>query len=269
MPEAVPLDFTEWLDRQDAPRHSSRATRPSDIPGVLRSGELKVVYQPLIDLSSGEIFAYECLVRSTAPEHSSPPALFTAAIEAGVCGALGRRIRELAIQNCPHAPLFINIHPHEFDEGWLVQPDDPIFEHEHAVYIEITESVPLTHFELCSNVLTEVRHKGIMLAVDDLGAGYSNLRYIADLSPEIVKLDRSLTHKISKDVRLQRLVRAITSLCIDLSARVVAEGLEHPEDVHAVKDCGAHYGQGYIFARPAFPPPAYTRKDYQAAGLTR
>ena len=68
-------------------------------------------------------------------------------------GRVGRTIRELAADNCPDAPLFLNIHPNELDEGWLVRPDDPIFAHEHAVYLEITESVPLTHFRFCHGVL--------------------------------------------------------------------------------------------------------------------
>jgi EAL domain-containing protein (putative c-di-GMP-specific phosphodiesterase class I) len=64
------------------------------------------------------------------------------------------------VQHAPPYPLFVNIHPNEFDEGWLVQPDDPIFRHEHGVYLEITESVPLSHFSLCHSVLTEMRNRG-------------------------------------------------------------------------------------------------------------
>jgi EAL domain-containing protein (putative c-di-GMP-specific phosphodiesterase class I) len=263
----VASNFAEWLDAQDDSPNRGRVSRTSQIPGVLKQGELRAAYQPLIDLSAGEVFAYEALIRSTSPVYQSPPAMFADAIEAGMCGALGRAIRELSVDGCNDKSLFLNIHPHEFDEGWLVQPNDPIFRHEHAVYLEITESVPLTHFDLVSNVLKEVRSKGIMLAVDDLGAGYSNLKYIADLAPEIVKLDRGLTCKLSSDRRLQRLVGAITRLCVELGARVVAEGLEHAEDVRAARDAGVHYGQGYIFARPDFTPPPYTRKDYQAAGL--
>ncbi|MEZ4256043.1 MAG: EAL domain-containing protein [Polyangiales bacterium] len=263
----VASNFVEWLGTQEDTFHHGRRSSPADVPGVLKQGELRVAYQPLIDLSAGEVFSYEALVRSTSPQYQSPPAMFADAIQAGMCGALGRAIRELAVESCGASSLFLNIHPHEFDEGWLVQPDDPIFRHEHAVYLEITESVPLTHFDLVSNVLREVRGKGVMLAVDDLGAGYSNLKYIADLSPEIVKLDRGLTRNLARDKRLQRLVSAITRLCVELGARVVAEGLEMADDVRAARDAGAHYGQGYIFARPDFTPPTYTRRDYQAAGL--
>jgi EAL domain-containing protein (putative c-di-GMP-specific phosphodiesterase class I) len=248
--------FPEWLDAQTSVGPGKpRPNRKSQIPSVLRTGALAVVLQPIIDLRSAATFAYEALVRSTSPIFAGPPGLFAEAIDAEVCGAVGRLIRELAVEACPTHPLFLNIHPNEFDEGWLVQPNDPIFRHEHDVYLEITESVPLSHFELCHNVLKEIRSKGISLAVDDLGAGYSNLKYIADLSPEIVKLDRKLVANMHRDARLRTLVRAIVGLCVDLGARVVAEGLETADEVAASRAAGAHYGQGYYFARPGFPPP--------------
>ena len=121
--------------------------------------------------------------------------------------------------------------------------------------VQITESVPLSHFSLCHSVLSEVRSRGVLLAVDDLGAGYSNLKYIADLSPEVVKLDRGLIVNLQKGTRQHRLVRAIVRLCEDLGTKVVAEGIETEEEARAVLDSGAHYGQGFFFARPSYPPP--------------
>lgn len=249
-------NFVDWLSRAQPPRPGFRAERrPSEIPRVLSSGDLRVVYQPIVDLRRDRIYAYEALVRSDAPDYQGPPALFDSAIRAQVCGALGRVVRELATLNCPDYPLFLNIHPNEFDEGWLVQPDDPIFVHPHPVYLEITESVPLSHFALCHSALREIRSKGILLAVDDLGAGYSNLKYIADLSPEVVKLDRSLVARLHDDTRMQVLLRHLVRLCEELGARVVAEGIETAEELAAVRSAGAHYGQGYFLARPSFPPP--------------
>jgi EAL domain-containing protein (putative c-di-GMP-specific phosphodiesterase class I) len=214
---------------------------------------LRVVYQPILELDTGEVFAHEVLVRTE--QFSSPPALFETAVEGQCTGALGRIIRQLAVRGCDSHPLFLNIHPNEFDEGWLVRPDDPIFEYEPGVYLEITESVPLSHFRLCGSVLREIRSKGINLAVDDLGAGYSNLKYIADLAPEVVKLDRALVSNLADEKRLRTLVSALVRLCHDLGARVVAEGIELLDELHAVRDCGCHFGQGYLIARPAPEPP--------------
>jgi EAL domain-containing protein (putative c-di-GMP-specific phosphodiesterase class I) len=244
--------FVEWLEANSGSRPGPRL---SQIPGVLKTGDLRAVFQPLVEIRSKRIFAYEALVRSTAPNFRGPPSMFSEAVAARCVGALGRAIRELAIEGCPTFPLFLNIHPNEFDEGWLVQPDDPIFRHDNSVFLEITESVPLSHFAMCNSLLREIRGKGIYLAVDDLGAGYSNLKYISDLAPEIVKLDRCLIAKLPEDPRLQKLVRAIVRLCTDLGAKVVAEGLERREEVELVREAGVHYGQGYVFARPEFPPP--------------
>ncbi len=249
-------NFLSWLQKLDRPRPGFRRTRrPSQIPNVLTAGHVRVVYQPIVDLQTERVFAHEALVRSDSPHFESPPALFTAAIRSQCCGALGRVIREIATQNCPDFPLFLNVHPNEFDESWLVQPDDPIFEHYHPIYLEITESVPLSHFALCHSVLREIRSKGVFIAIDDLGAGYSNLKYIADLEPEIVKLDRGVIANAHREKRLRILVRHMVRLCEDLGARVVAEGIETADELHAVRDCGAHLGQGYYFAQPSFPPP--------------
>ncbi len=228
---------------------------PSPLDGLVPPGALRVVYQPLIDLASGRIFAYEALVRCDAPNLQRPPDLFEAAIQHGCCGLLGRRIRELAVHHCPYSALFLNIHPHEFSEGWLVRPDDPIFSHDYPIWLEITESVPLSHFSLCTGVLREVRHKGIKLAVDDLGAGYSNLKYIAELSPEVVKLDRKLIINLNSESRLRTLVKHIVALCAELGARVVAEGIEQAQELAAVTLSGVDFAQGYHLARPSFPPP--------------
>ena len=227
-----------------------------NILDVIEAGRLKVVFQPLVDLGTRKTFAQEALVRTDA--FSSPPALFEAAVEQGVTGKLGRAIRELAIQGCPNLPLFLNVHPSELNEPYLVQPDDPIFLHSEDVYLEITEGVPLSHFRLCQSILAEVRQRGVHLVVDDLGAGYSNLKYIADLHPRVVKLDRELICGLTMDSRLYALVKAIVVMCESLGAMVVAEGIETQEELTAARSAGAHFGQGYLLARPAFPAPTGT-----------
>jgi EAL domain-containing protein (putative c-di-GMP-specific phosphodiesterase class I) len=227
----------------------------SRIRHVMSHQEMFMVYQPVVDLNNGEVFAYEALLRSRSPYFDSPVAMFAAAVESNCVGELGRTVRKMSIESCTDFPLFLNIHPNELNEHYLVQPDDPIFWHDKGVHVEITESVPLSHFELCQSVIKEVRGKGVALAIDDLGAGYSNLKYIADLSPEVVKLDRNLISDVTRGGRHFQLVKAITELCNAMDASVVAEGIETRDELLAVQDCGAHYGQGYFLARPAFPPP--------------
>jgi EAL domain-containing protein (putative c-di-GMP-specific phosphodiesterase class I) len=218
--------------------------------------DLSVVFQPIVKMTTGEIFANEALVRCASPDFASPPELFARAMAAGCVGRLGRMIREIAVPLSVGRPLFLNVHPQELNESWLVQPDDPIFAHDHDIFVEITESVPLTHFDLCLNILREVRSRGgVHLVVDDLGAGYSNLKSIADLEPRVVKLDRGLIAGLDQNRRQLQLVTSVVRLCKDLDALVVAEGIETVDEYSAVLDTGAQLGQGYLFARPGFPIP--------------
>lgn len=224
---------------------------------LVERDDLRIVFQPIVDISTGEAFAYEALLRCRVPRYSSPPVLFERAAKLGCAGRLGRMVRELAIPLAAGHALFVNIHPQELNEGWLVRPDDPIYEHDAPVYLEITESVPLTHFDLVMSVLREVRTRGnIQLVVDDLGAGYSNLKSIADLEPRVVKLDRDLVVGIDANQRQRRLVSSVISLCRDLDSLVVVEGVETEQEFAALRDSGADFAQGFLFARPNYPLPA-------------
>jgi len=234
---------------------TSRLSGTRTVARAITDGHISVVFQPIVDIKTGAVFAYEALARSTAKGMDNPTTLFEVAAEQKLCGRLGRVVREMAVSECQTHPLFLNVHPHELADRWLVQPDDPIFSHEPGVFLEVTESVPLSHYELVRKILSEVRGKGVGLVVDDLGAGYSNLRYIADLAPEVVKLDRCLIERLDEDPRRLKLVTSIVRLCEDLGARVVAEGVETKGELAAVKEAGAHFVQGYLIARPRLPAP--------------
>jgi EAL domain-containing protein (putative c-di-GMP-specific phosphodiesterase class I) len=226
--------------------------------GLVRPCDLSVVFQPIVRLDSEKLFAYEALVRCVSPK-LSPIQLFERAALERSTGRLGRIIREIAVPMCSGTPLFVNLHPSELEDGWLVRPDDPIVSHDHDIYLEITESAPLTHFDLCLSVLREVCSRtGAHLVVDDFGAGYSNLKHISDLEPKVVKLDRTLVDGLDRKPRQRKLVSATVRLCHELGALVVAEGIETTDEYLAVCDSGADFGQGYLFARPAFPLPPIT-----------
>src|SRR5262249_11023459 len=148
---------------------------------------------PIVDMHTGGLFAIEALVRCKRPDLTDPVTLFRHAVAHKCSGRLGRMIREIALPLCPGTPTFVNIHPNELSERWLIRPDDPIYTHDDEVFLEITESVPFMHFQLCLDVLREIRSRGnVHLVIDDLGAGYSNLGRIADLEPKFVKIDRDL-----------------------------------------------------------------------------
>jgi EAL domain-containing protein (putative c-di-GMP-specific phosphodiesterase class I) len=232
---------------------------PDDDPHSVRSltrDEVAVVFQPIVDLSSGRVWAVEGLARCARPHYRDPQALFRAAVEQGATGRLGRTIRDVAFERCAGRRVFVNVHPHELSSRWLVRTDDPLCFHDSGVFLEITETAAFEYFDLCRSVLREVcTRTGAHLVLDDLGAGYSNFARFLELEPAVVKLDRVLVSDIDRDRRKQIMVRHLTNICSELGARVVAEGIETPDELDAVIDAGVHYGQGYFLARPAYPIP--------------
>lgn len=223
----------------------------------LRTQDLDVVFQPIVDLRTGATFAHEGLVRCRVPELEDPTVLFEEAAKEKACGRLGRLIRQVMFDRAPpKSRLFVNVHPQELSARWLVRPDDPIALHDGPLCIEVTESAALDYFDLCIDVLSELRDRlNVQLVVDDLGAGHSNLKYIVDLNPSFVKLDRALITNLQTNPRQQELVRHLVSLCAALGARVVAEGIETKEELDAVRATGAQFGQGFLLARPSYPIP--------------
>lgn len=222
---------------------------------MMAAREVRVVLQPILDLRNGAVLAHEALVRSAGEHPIGPREMFEAAVRSGCCGAFGRAIREAAVTTAPDLPLFLNVHPCELTEPWLLAQDDPIYQHEPPVYLEITESVPLSQLAKCRVLLHRLRRRGVHVVVDDLGAGYSNLRYLAELQPRLVKLDRALISGLRAGTRMFRLVAGLVVLCESLDAEVVAEGIEMMAELAAVQEAGVQYGQGYLFARPDYPAP--------------
>ena len=234
-----------------------RSDRPPTAPRKLRAQDINVVFQPIVNLRNGKVFAHEALVRCRWPEFANPVALFTQASADKSCGHVGRIIRQVAFAECVGHPVFVNVHPDELTSRWLVRPDDPMCYHDSEVFIEITESAAFTHYELCRSVLKEVcARTGAHLVVDDLGAAYSNLKRVVDLEPKVVKLDRALVTGVDKNKRQATLVTFLVKMLTELGASVVAEGIETADELRAIQDCGAHFGQGYLLAKPGPAMPS-------------
>ncbi|MEY2936196.1 MAG: hypothetical protein RL033_6945 [Pseudomonadota bacterium] len=222
----------------------------------LTRAQVGVAYQPIVEAHSGKLFAYEVLARCTVPELASPVVLFERAVQERACGRLGRMIREQALGSDLPAPLFLNIHPDELVERWLVRPDDPVGFIKEPVYLEITETAAFEHHDLCKSVLREVcARTRAKLVIDDFGSGHSNLTRLLDLEPAIVKLDLQLIREVHSSSRKRAVIRSVTALCHELGASVVAEGIETAAELVCLQDLGVDYAQGYLLARPANPAP--------------
>ena len=106
---------------------------------VIDQQQVAIHYQPLVDLKTQKIFAYEALARpNKADFEGGPLQMFAAAVAENVTGELGRLLRHISVEGCQTHPLFINIHPAELNERYVVQPDYPVFKHVEDVYLEIT-----------------------------------------------------------------------------------------------------------------------------------
>jgi EAL domain-containing protein (putative c-di-GMP-specific phosphodiesterase class I) len=241
-----------------APQRKPLKKEVEAIGAILERGALEIVFQPIFDVREGNAFGFEVLTRGQGKLFTDAGKMFDVASQSGQVGELGRLQRTLAVKLAPGNPLFVNIHPGEFDHPWLIRPDDPIFRHSDDVYLEITESAPLSYFEQCIHVLGELRKKGMRLAIDDFGAGFSNIKYISDLNPDIVKLDRELITGVKEGSRQFRLLESVVRLCKDMGAKVVAEGIETTAELVLVERAGVDFCQGFLLGRPEADPSVDT-----------
>ncbi len=218
-----------------------------------------MVFQPIVTADTGDVFAYEALTRCSLEQFANPALLFDQAALQGDAGRLGSIARKLAVETSGGKKLFLNVHPSELRSDCLLRESDAIYHHDAPVFLELTEAASLSGDDEALDRLKRIRARGsVLLAVDDFGAGYSNLQRLLDLHPAFVKLDRAMITGLDRKPRHQRVVQAMVELCRDLGASVVAEGVETEDELKAVVDAGANFVQGYLLARPAAPHPAVT-----------
>ncbi len=257
----------KWSQTLERPK-SSAPRRPS--VRTLSIDDIGVAYQPIVDLSDGSIFAYEALVRCKVEGFRAPPKLFAEAEREHFCGRLGRMIRDVSFAGDVSAALFINLHPAELSERWLVRPDDPIGFHTADVYLEVTESAAFDQPELTRRVLKDVCERvDARLVVDDFGAGYSDVFRVLELEPDVVKFDRNLICGADSDNAKRDRLNYLVDLCTELGALVVVEGIETVGELRVVRESGAPLAQGFLMARPTSPPPRVIWEPAWLDGIQR
>ncbi|MDD9970702.1 MAG: EAL domain-containing protein [Myxococcales bacterium] len=212
--------------------------------GSIPTADLTVLYEPVIELSTGNMVGFEAHARSRTPGLEDPAELFARAVLEHRVGELGRIIREQALSACAGTSVFLKVHGQELKEGWLIRPDDAICSHDAEIVLEVAQS---TYSSVCRQVLAEVRSRGgISLCVDDFGAGTSNTLQVVQLAPNHVRLDGQLVAGIDSDPRRIRALQRVVDLMSDLGATVIAKGLSTRAEVSVVHQCGVHYGQGPV-----------------------
>lgn len=230
---------------------------------LLKSQNIGVAYQPVVDLAERRVIGYEALTRLPGGEFQSPDLIFKVASDLGVLWSLERLCRKRALESLPELNpqqrLFINVEPDSFYDPWLRSPAflellaDYGLEPSRVV-LELTERAAVKDYVAMRKVLSEVRGLGYPLALDDVGSGYAGLQTIAEIRPDYLKMDMALIRNLHLDPIRRELVRTVGAFADSTGTTLVAEGVETVAELETLAGTGVRCAQGFLFARPDNPP---------------
>lgn len=256
---AVAADVASELDEQLSARErraEERRLRITEIRAALEPGAIRTVFQPIVDLETGDTVGFEALSRfEIAPRHP-PDFWFMTAGELGLLEELELAAIRTAAARFDELPLgsylSLNVSPQTVLSEHLrpallgVPPD--------RMVLEVTEHAAVPDYGALQAALAPIRLRGGRLAVDDAGAGFASLRHILQLEPNAIKLDLSITRDIDTDRARRALASALVSYAREMGISLIAEGIETRAELEAVRSLGVRYGQGYFLGRPAPDP---------------
>jgi diguanylate cyclase (GGDEF)-like protein/PAS domain S-box-containing protein len=233
---------------------------------AIDSQELKLHYQPIVSLTTGQILGFEALVRWQHPEKGwLPPTKFISmAEETGLIIPLGwwvfqeacRQMRAWQMQFPHQSPLTmsVNLSSKQFSLPDLIPKIQQVFAETgldaSAIKLEITESTIMESADSVISLLHQIRALGVQLAIDDFGTGYSSLSYLRRFPINTLKIDRSFIHKMSAGSDHAEIVRTIVTLAHNLNMDVTAEGVETAEQSAQLQNMRCETGQGFLFSKP-------------------
>ncbi|MDX1466679.1 MAG: EAL domain-containing protein [Halomonas sp.] len=247
--------FSEFAGRhiERARNHYRRSFEVSEkIRSIIDNGEMHPVYQPIFHVRENRIIGYESLTRFDVEPYRPPNLWFEAAKAVGLQVELEIVAIRAALKNMDQIPedcyLAVNVSPAtvmdpSFSDSVNNYPLD-------RVVLEVTEHASVPDYDLFKNQLGKLRSLGAHLAIDDVGAGYSSLRHILELSPDIIKLDRSLITQIDKRSDRRFMAGALIGFANDMNIKIVAEGIETIEELNLLNELGVRKAQGYLLGRP-------------------
>jgi diguanylate cyclase (GGDEF)-like protein/PAS domain S-box-containing protein len=239
-----------------------------DLSAALEQQQFRVVYQPIVDLATGDLDGFEALVRWQHPERGLvPPNVFVPiAEETGDIVALGQWVLQTACDQLGEWQRSFGIRPRMSVNLSIRQLEHPglIASVRAAVAsagiaagdltLEITESVLAEDVELVRGQLIELRDLGVKVAIDDFGTGYSSFSYLSQFAVDVLKIDRSFVmHLAAVESEEAGIVTAIVALARSRGLRTVAEGIEETVQADVLRELGCDTGQGYLYARPLAP----------------
>lgn len=235
---------------------------------ILSRHDLRTVFHPIVRLDDFSVIGYEALTRGPAgTAYESPEALFAYARQATLSRDLDRQCKLTALESAkdkpPGAQLFINTLPTTLDDPeFLGQRAEEILGRygirPSEVVWELTERHAIEDYATFSAVMKSYMELGYMVAIDDVGTGYSSIQTITHVRPKYLKVDRSLVNDIGTNLLKQELISSLLSLGNNINATVIAEGIQSERELQVLRDMGVTLGQGYLFGLPqnAFPTEA-------------
>ena len=228
-----------------------RETERGRVEEILDREAITIHLQPIFELAHAQVVGFEALARFGSDVSRPTSEWFDIAREVGLGRELELLAARAALARLAELPtglfLSLNVLP---DTAATVEFSELLAGLGDRVVVEVTEHAPVEDYEELEGAVSELRTGGARLAVDDVGAGYSSLKHIVSLRPEVLKIDASLTAGIDVDPARRALASSLLGFASAMDSVVVAEGIETRAELEELKAVGIEYGQGYHLGRP-------------------
>ena len=237
-----------------------------DLRRALQRGELRVYYQPEVAIDTGRLVGMEALVRWEHPTRGllTPAEFLSVAEETGLIVPIGRWVLHEACRQARQwqtqfqqdvaLMVSVNLSGKHLQQSSLIDEVQEVLritglEPRHLI-IEITETVAMAGAETTIEILAKLKALGVLLAIDDFGTGFSSLSYLKRFPVDLLKIDKSFVDGVASNMHDTAIVEAIIALGHALDLRVIAEGVERPEQLQRLRSLGSELGQGFFFGQP-------------------
>ena len=251
-------------------RTVKRRELEAELRAALDEDQLRLAYQPQVELATGRMTGLEALARWQHPERGMVAAseFIRIAEDTGIIHALGRRVLAQACRDYAawratgtledDVEIAVNLSPRQLANGDVVDATAAALVetgiNPRRLCLEVTEGAVVSNGARAGSVLKRLKALGVCIAIDDFGVGYASLGYLERFPIDMLKIDRSLVDGVATEARKQRVVATVMALAETLGLTVVAEGIELPEDAQELMALGCRFGQGYLYARPTEGP---------------
>ncbi len=238
----------------------------TELRHAIEHGELRVFYQPIIRLASGQIAGVEALVRwwHNDSEFVGPGDFIDVAEETGLIVPIGRyvlkeacrqaRAWHLLFNTSPLLTTTINVSPRQFAQTNLVADVKAALEETgvepSSLQLEITETMAMSDPKITARTFSQLKELGVRLSIDDFGTGHSSLSRLRSYPVDVLKIDQSFVRGIENDEESREIVHLIVTLAHHLNLKVIAEGIETPAQRAYLQQFGCEFGQGYLYSPP-------------------